>query len=182
MTTRSATDPPPIVLRKRVAANNSGYASYDSYGGISPFSNISSRKSSSSILRKAVGSGEKPRAVSLMSSLSIGKSLPPTPGELEAADKAASLQARLEDLARRKRNLNKIIVERRESLRKNAIVYDSRKRKEVEKMIVNFTQEIQEVTNEEHEVSLKLHRVHKRRDKDDFYEQPTGLWIKRVTT
>ncbi|OQV01769.1 hypothetical protein CLAIMM_07064 [Cladophialophora immunda] len=180
--------PEPIVLRKRVAANNSGHRSYDNYSSISPFSTISSRKSSN-ILRKAVGNDSnandrngKPRAVSLMSSLSATKSLPPTPVELQAADKIASLTARLEDLSRRKRNLNKIILELQDSLKKNAIVYDSRKRKEVDKMITNLNLEIQEVKNEEHDVQLRLHRAQKRRDKDDYYEQPTGLWIKRVTS
>ena len=185
-------DPRPIVLRKRVAANNSGHKSYDNYGGISPFSNISARKSSSNILRKAVGSDSsnhdrngKPRAVSLMTHLSTTKSLPPTPVEMQAAeadDKIGSLQARLDDLSRRKRNLNKIILELQDSLKKNAIIYDARKRKEVEKMITNLHMETQDVKNEEHDVQLLLHRAQKRRDKDDFYEKPTGLWIKRVTT
>ncbi|EXJ87814.1 hypothetical protein A1O1_04741 [Capronia coronata CBS 617.96] len=211
--------PDPIVLRKRVAANNSGrhkshinhsyYASTNSStNSISPFSTTTSRRSSgATILRKAIGKNDlepdkndnsstsphppvhdKPRAVSLMSGLSsgtgtgTGKSLPPTPSELEAADKAASLQARLDDLSRRKRNLNKIIAELRDSLKRNAIVYDARKRKEVDKMIINLNLELQDITNEEHETALRLHRVRKRRDKDDFYEEPTGLWIKRVTT
>lgn len=174
--------PSPIALRKRVAANNTAQKSYDDYNGVSPFSNVLARKSSSSILRKAIAGNDKPRAVSLMSGLSVSKSLPPTPVELEAADKASSLEARLEDLARRKRNLNKIIAELRDSLKRNAIIYDARKRREVDKMITNINMEIQEVTNEEHEVSLRLYRVVKRRDKEDFYEQPTGLWIKRVTS
>jgi hypothetical protein len=171
------------MLRKRVAANNSGHKSYDnfSYNNISPFGGISSRKSSTTILRKAVG-GDKPRAVSLMTNLSLGKSLPPTPMESEAADKISSLEARLDDLARRKRNINKIILELRESLKRNAIVYDARKRKEVDKMITNLNLELQDITNEEHEVALRLHRAQRRRDKDNFYEQPTGLWIKRVTS
>jgi hypothetical protein len=120
-----------------------------------------------------------------MSHLSTTKSLPPTPVELqasEAADKLGSLQARLDDLARRKRNVDKIIYELQESLKKNAIIYDARKRKEVDKMVTNLHMEMQDIKNEEHDVQLKLHRVQKRRDKDDFYEQPTGLWIKRVTT
>lgn len=175
--TESSTVPPPIMLRKRVAANNSG-RSYDAYSGVSPFGNIGVRKSSSSILRKAVGA-EKARASSMMS---VTKSLPPTPVEASAGDKASTLEARMEDLARRKRNTNKIISELRESLKKYAIVYDARKRKEVDKMIINLTLELQEITNEEHETGLRLHRVQKRKDKEDFYEQPTGLWIKRVTT
>ena len=171
------------MLRKRVAENNSkvGNKSYDNYTSISPFGNISARKSSSSILRKPVVN-DKPRAISLTSRLSLTKSLPPTPVEAQASDKASSLKARLEDLSRRKRNLNKIIVELKASLKKNAIVYDARKRNEVDKMIINLNLELQEIVNEEHDVALRLHRVQKRRDKDDFYEEPTGLWIKRVTT
>ncbi|KAI1616761.1 hypothetical protein EDD36DRAFT_484453 [Exophiala viscosa] len=179
MTEQSAV-PSPIALRKRVASNNSVQKSYDNSSSISPFSNTPGR--SSSLLRKAIAGNEKPRAVSLMSGLSVSKSLPPTPVELEAADKAGSLEARLEDLARRKRNLHKIIAELRDSLKRNAIIYDARKRKEVDKMITNINMELQDVTNEEHEVSLRLYRVVKRRDKDEFYEKPTGLWIKRVTS
>ena len=185
-------DPMPIVLRKRVAANNSGQRSHDSYGGVSPYSNTLARISSSNILRKAVGSDDtnhdrngKPRAVSLMTHMSTTKALPPTPGEVqasEASDKIGSLQARLDDLARRRGNLNKIIHELQESLIKNAVIFDARKRTEVDKMITNLRIEIQDVNNEEHDAQLKLYRVQKRRDKDDFYEKPTGLWIKRVTT
>lgn len=178
--TDSSTVPPPIMLRKRVAANNTA-RSQDAYSGVSPFGNIGVRKSSSNILRKAVAA-EKGRSASMMSGASISKSLPPTPVEASAADKAATLEARMEDLARRKRNTNKIINELRESLKKYAIIYDARKRKEVDKMIINLEMELQEITNEEHETGLRLHRVQRRKDKDDFYEQPTGLWIKRVTT
>ena len=170
----------PIMLRKRIAANNSG-RNYDNYNSVSPFAGVGVRKSSSSILRKAVGA-DKPRAASLTSTMSASKSLPPTPVEATAADKAASLEARLSDLSQRKRNTNKIINELRESLKKNAIVFDARKRNEVDKMIINLTLELQDISNEEHETNLKLYRVQKRRDKDEFYEQPTGLWIKRVTT
>ncbi|KIV95176.1 hypothetical protein PV10_02857 [Exophiala mesophila] len=169
--------PSPIAVRKRVGG--SGVRNYDNQNIVSPFSKINARKSSSSILRKAIGSAEKHRSVSLTS---VTKSLPPTPVEIEATDKASSLEARLEDLTRRKRNNNKIIQELRESLKRNAIIYDSYKRREVEKMIINLNLELQEITNEEHEVGLRLHRVQRRRDKDDFYEKPTGLWIKRVTT
>lgn len=176
----SSTVSAPIMLRKRVAANNSA-RSYDAYNGVSPFGNIGVRKSSSSILRKAVGA-DKARSASMMTGTSVTKSLPPTPVEASAADKVSTLEARMEDLARRKRNTNKIINELRESLKKYAIVYDARKRKEVDKMIINLGLELQEITNEEHETGLRLHRVQKRLDKEDYYEQPTGLWIKRVTT
>ncbi|KIW47004.1 uncharacterized protein PV06_02619 [Exophiala oligosperma] len=182
MTGPSEDMPSPIYLRKRAAANNGARRGFDTYTGISPFSNVAAQRSSSNILRKAIGSEAKPRAVSLMSGLSTTKSLPPTPVELEATDKLASLEARLEDLERRKRNQRKIIAELHESLKRNAIIYDTRKRREIEKMITNLNLEIQEITNEEHETSLRLHRVVKRRDREEYYEQPTGLWIKRVTT
>ena len=88
----------------------------------------------------------------------------------------------MDDLARRKRNLNKIIKELGDSMQRNSISYDNRKRKEMEKMITNLTLELSEVGQEEHEVGIRLHRAQKKRDKDDNYEQPTGLWVKRVTS
>ena len=88
----------------------------------------------------------------------------------------------MEDLRRRKGNNGKINRELHESLKRNAINYDLRKRKEVEQTIANLTLELDEITREEHEVGLNLHRAQKKRDREDCYENPTGLWIKRVTS
>ena len=87
----------------------------------------------------------------------------------------------MDDLARRKQNIGKIINETTDRLRRNSISYDGRKRREVEKMITNLKLELAEVGQEEHEVGIRLHRAQKRKDRNDNY-QPTGLWIKRVTS
>jgi chromosome segregation ATPase len=110
------------------------------------------------------------------------KSLPPTPVEMQAGDKVTTLEARLEDLARRRRNNSKIIREMQDGLRRNAIAYSAGKRREVEKQITNLEQELDDIGREEHEVGLRLHRAQKKRDRENCYENPTGLWIKRVTT
>ena len=160
----------PLIIRKRpisTAANSL------------PFSNPEAAGSRASIIsRKPIP--KDLRSTSVMSSAS--KSLPPTPIEMQAGDKISSHEARLEDLGMRRRNNQKIIRELQESLKKNAIVYSMMKRMEVEKQIANLKEDLADITREEHEVGLHLHRAQKKRDREECYENPTGLWIKRVTT
>ena len=168
---------PPLASRKRPLASHTS-----PLPGMQLFSNLDATVSNASIpLRKPVGT-DRMRSASALSSASMTKELPQCPPEMEAADKIALLDARMDDLARRKRNLNKIISELHESVRRNLITYDHRKRKEMEKMITNMNLEMAEVGQEEHEVGIQLHRAQKKRDREDNYEQPTGLWIKRVTS
>ena len=163
---------PSIMVRKRpVSTAQSAF----------PYSDISTNHSQTSIVSRKPIPSDKPRSTSIMSN-SASKSLPPTPVELEAGDKMSVLEAKMEDLDRRKRNNGKINRELNDSLKRNAINYDMRKRKEVEKAIANLALEMAEITQEEHEVGLTLHRAQKKRDKEDCYENPTGLWIKRVTS
>ncbi len=165
------TMPSPLVMRKRpisTAASNL------------PFSNPEAAGSRASIISRKPIPAERPRVGSGMSSAS--KSLPPTPIEMQASDKISTLEARLEDLSRRRRNNKKIIREKQEALKKYAIVYDTRKRMEVEKQIINLENEVLDISREEHEVGLQLHRAQRKKDREDCYEHPTGLWIKRVTT
>ena len=161
----------PLVMRKRpvsTAPNNL------------PFSNPEAVGSRASIISRKPVPLDRMRAASGMSSAS--KSLPPTPIEMQAGDKISTLEARLEDLSMRRRNNRKIIREMQEGLKKNAIVYTTRKRMEVEKQIRNLEEELTDISREEHEVGLQLHRAQRKRDREDCYENPTGLWIKRVTT
>jgi hypothetical protein len=163
---------PPIVVRKRPVSStpNPGL-----------FSNINANMSNTSVVSRKPVAAERTRAASIMTTASLGKSLPQCPPEIEAIDKIATLEARMDDLARRKQNLGKIIKEITDRLRRNSISYDGRKRREVEKMITNLKLELAEVGQEEHEVGIRLHRAQKRKDRAENYE-PTGLWIKRVTS
>ena len=162
--------PTPIVIRKRPVSTTASPL---------PFSNITMNQSRNSIVSRKPLASDKVRSASMMST---SKSLPPTPTELEAGDKISTLEARLEDLSRRRRNISKIDRELHDSLKRNAIEYNTRKRKEVEQKITSMGTELDDVMREEHEIGVQLHRAQKKRDAADCYENPTGLWIKRVTS
>ncbi|RMZ80826.1 hypothetical protein DV737_g2872, partial [Chaetothyriales sp. CBS 132003] len=173
--------PSPVVVRKRIPdAGQAGQAGQAGGGG-GPYASAGLNDSSASIVSRKPVALDKHRSVSLASNAAT-KSLPPTPVELQASDKISSLEARLEDLARRRRNNTKINRELTANLARNAINYDMRKRKEVEKLIASLGLELDDIGREEHEVALILHRARKKRDRDSCYENPTGLWIRRVTS
>lgn len=163
-----------ILLRKRPIP---------SYTDATPYMNSSAAYSNGSVvLRKPVPAADRNRSSSMASTPSLGKSLPQCPPELEAFDKITTLEARLDDLSRRKRNINKIKAALADSLRRNAVAYDVRKRKEVETKLKNLDNEWSEVAQEEHEVGLRLHRAQKKKDREENNLEPTSLWIKRVTS
>lgn len=97
---------------------------------------------------------------------STAKDLPPTPPPepISAKDRVEMLEAKQEQLFTRKRNNSRIRVELTEALRRNAIVYDLYKRKEVGSRIKELELELDEIAQEEHEVGVLLHRAQKKRD------------------
>ncbi|KAL8880885.1 MAG: hypothetical protein Q9198_001796 [Flavoplaca austrocitrina] len=109
------------------------------------------------------------------------KTLPKSPPELEAQDLVASLQAQLENLRRRKNNVNTVLHELTNVVQPSSIAYDMAARKEVKRTVDGLNRELSEIMKEEHETGLKLHRAWKRQDKSSAYE-PTTLWVRRVTT
>lgn len=170
--------PAPIAIRKRPM-------------GASLFSELQSdtpgtpRSVSSPIARKPVPKmvDKSQFSVSTSSRASdVSKSLPPIPTELGAEDKVASLEAQIGALERRKRNIARIIYDLRQSLVRNPVTCDLWRRREIDKRIANQQLEMDDVANDMHELNLILHRARRKRDKDDNYEQPTGLWVKRVTS
>ena len=112
----------------------------------------------------------------------LSKSLPQCPPEMEATDKIATLEARLDDLSRRKRNINKIIIELTSVIQPTSFVYDTATREEVKRTIASLTNELAEINHEKHDIGMRMHRAQRKRDRDDGYSNPTGLWIKRVTS
>ncbi|KAI4280217.1 MAG: hypothetical protein L6R38_004625 [Xanthoria sp. 2 TBL-2021] len=109
------------------------------------------------------------------------KTLPKSPPEIEAQDLVASLQASLENLRRRKNNVNTILHELTNVVQPSSIAYDMAARKEVKRTVDGLNRELAEIMKEEHETGLKLHRAWKRQDNSSLYE-PTTLWVRRVTT
>lgn len=56
------------------------------------------------------------------------------------------------------------------------------RKREMEKLKVEgLREEEADVRQQEHELGLKLHRAYKRKDKEAVYE-PTGLWVRRITS
>ncbi|KAL8716257.1 MAG: hypothetical protein Q9220_000162 [cf. Caloplaca sp. 1 TL-2023] len=109
------------------------------------------------------------------------KVLPKSPPEMEAQDRVASLQATLDNLRRRRINIQAVMHELTNVVQPSSITYDMAARKEVKRTVEGLNEDLSEVMKEEHETGLKLHRAWKRQDKSSAYE-PTTLWVRRVTT
>ncbi|KAI9871367.1 MAG: hypothetical protein M1830_002984 [Pleopsidium flavum] len=108
------------------------------------------------------------------------KTLPQSPPEIESVDRISKLQAKLDNLHRRRLNLQTVIRELSQVIQPSSAVYDMASRREIKKTVEGLNSELAGVIKEEHEAGMKLHRAWKKRDKDDIWE-PTGLWVRRVT-
>ena len=111
----------------------------------------------------------------------LSKSLPKEPPEEKAVSRVESLQAKLDALRRRRGNLQTVIHELTNVVQPSSIAYDVASRQEIKKTVDGLKKELAEVTKEEHETGLKLHRAWKRHDDATAYE-PTHLWVRRVTS
>ncbi|KPI44148.1 uncharacterized protein AB675_6594 [Cyphellophora attinorum] len=164
---------PPVQPRSNVAPSASSRA-------MRQYSNSDARHSTASIVsRKPVG--DRRRSSSMQSSTAKDLPPPPPPEATSNKDKVDILEARQAHLFTRKVNNGRIRSELTEALRRNAIIYDIYKRKEVEVRIKELEREHDEITQEQHDVGVRLHRAQKKRDNADEYEGGTALWITRVT-
>ena len=109
------------------------------------------------------------------------KSLPKPPPDAETVDPIAALQAKLDVLRRRRRNLEKVIHELTNVVQPSVVAYDRASRAEIKKSVTQLDNELAEVTKDEHETGLRLHRAWKRHEAFAPYE-PTSIWVRRVTT
>ena len=107
------------------------------------------------------------------------KTLPKSPPEAEAVDRVSSLQARLDNLHRRRRNLQTVIHELTDVVQPSSIAYDMASRQEIKRTVDALNRELAEVLQEVHETGLQLHRAWKRQDRNEY--EPTSLWVRRVT-
>ena len=109
------------------------------------------------------------------------KTLPMSPPTAAAVDRVSLLQAQLESLNRRRQNLATVIYELTHVVQPSSIAYDIASRQEIKRSVEGFHAESAQVAKEIHETGMKLHRAMKRRDEESMFE-PTGLWVRRVTT
>ncbi len=107
------------------------------------------------------------------------KSLPKSPPEVDAVSRVASLQATLDNLRRRRSNLQTVIHELTNVVQPSSIAYDIASRQEIKKTVDGLSKELAEVMKEEHETGLKLHRAWKRSDENSF---ESVLWVRRIAS
>lgn len=110
------------------------------------------------------------------------KSLPQCPPELEAKDRITALEARTEELTRRRRNIDQILKELSNVVQPSNFASDLASREEVKRTVKSLEDELGEIRIEEHKVGMTLLRALKKRDQENIYGYPTGLWVKRVTS
>ncbi|PKY08169.1 hypothetical protein P168DRAFT_10274 [Aspergillus campestris IBT 28561] len=104
------------------------------------------------------------------------------PPEQPVENRVELLEARQSTLGRRKANIDTIIHELTQVIQPSSIDYDMAAREEVKKTVASLNAELAEIKREEHEIGLKLLRLWKKRDEQDFYGGGTSLWVKRVTS
>ena len=109
------------------------------------------------------------------------KALPKSPPEKQAVSRVAGLQAKLDNLRRRRGNLQTVIYELTHVVQPSSIAYDMASRAEIKRTVEGLNKELADVVKDEHETGLKLHRAMKREDEFAAYE-PTSIWVRRVTT
>lgn len=131
-------------------------------------------------IRSSIGSTMKSRDGAR---LSLSKTLPKSPPETESENKGliVSLQARIDNLMRRRLNLEKSIFQMTELMPQDGVSGRERERRDEEKRKVEgLRAELDDVKKEEHELGLKLHRAWKREADGEVWES-TSLWVRRVT-
>lgn len=170
--------PTPLIMRKRPVE-----ARAQARPQTSPTTTNSPTVPNAKVVVRKPTPADRRRASTILTTASdLSKSLPQCPPEMEAPDKISSLEARMEEFALRKRNITKLIKQLNSGAQPSATAFDLRAREEAKRTIKGLESELAEIIQEEHDVGLRLHRVQRRRDRDEMYENPTGLWIKRVTT
>ncbi len=108
------------------------------------------------------------------------KSLPKSPPEVAATSRISSLQAKLDNLRQRRKNLQTVIHELTNVVQPSSIAYDMASRQGIKKTVEALSGELAEIIKDEHDTGLTLHRAFKRDDEFAAYE-PTSIWVRRVT-
>ena len=93
-----------------------------------------------------------------------------------------SLEAKRNELAKRRHNLETVIHELTRVIQPGSFVYDAAAKAEVKKSVQSIENEIAEIKREEHELGLKVARAWRRLDEKENNGDGSNLWIKRVTS
>ncbi|OKP00779.1 hypothetical protein PENSUB_7710 [Penicillium subrubescens] len=99
-----------------------------------------------------------------------------TLGRIEA------LEARRDELAKRRFNLETVIHELTRVIQPGSIAYDLAAKAEVKRSVQSIENEIAEIKREEHELGLKVTRAWRKLDERENHGDGSNLWVKRVTS
>jgi len=117
-------------------------------------------------------------SVASISSVNTAKDLPLSPLQLASVDLVTSLEAQLDEMRHRRWNLEKMVRNVTALQPQNPLVQDLAARRASREKVDAFKAELADVSQQEHEIGLRLHRAWKRRDLDE----PTAFWVRRITT
>lgn len=131
--------------------------------------------------RKPLSYNAEPSPPSSASRSSMTKSLPPSPAEVQSADLISSLQAQLDDYRHQRGNLQRIIRDLQPRLAPGPHAVDRQTRENLKKTFDDYHADLDEIIRQEHDIGMRLHRAWRRREKEEFLDEPTGLWVRRVT-
>ncbi|EPS29775.1 hypothetical protein PDE_04725 [Penicillium oxalicum 114-2] len=92
------------------------------------------------------------------------------------------LEARRDELAKRRFNLETVIRELTRVIQPTSTVYDLAAKAEVKRSVQSIENEIAEIKREEHELGLKVTRAWRRLDERENNGDGSNLWVKRVTS
>lgn len=100
----------------------------------------------------------------------------------DAVGRIESLEAKRDELSKRRHNLETVIHELTRVIQPGSFVYDAAAKAEVKKSVQSIENEIAEIKREEHELGLKVARAWRRLDEKENNGDGSNLWIKRVTS
>ncbi|KAJ5584505.1 uncharacterized protein N7459_004305 [Penicillium hispanicum] len=107
---------------------------------------------------------------------------PPEQPPQDAASRIRAQEARRDELARRRVNLETVIQELTRVIQPTSIAYDLAAKAEVKKTVQSIENEVAEIKREEHELGLKITRAWRRLDEKENNGDGSNLWVKRVTS
>lgn len=109
---------------------------------------------------------------------------PPAPSEpMDAQGRIEAMEAKKNELAQRRFNLETVIIELMKVFQPNSIVvYDSAAKAEVQKSVKSMENEIADIKKEEHDLGMKIARAWRRLDERENAGDGNNLWVKRVTS
>lgn len=103
-------------------------------------------------------------------------------GPKDTLGRIEAFEARRDELAKRRFNLETVIHELTRVIQPGSIAYDLAAKAEVKRSVQSIENEIAEIKREEHELGLKVTRAWRRLDERENHGDGSNLWVKRVTS